>query len=372
MIRVLIVDDSPTARLLLTKLLTSDPEIEVVGTANDGAEGVARALELRPNLITMDIRMPRMDGLEATRVIMEKIPTPIIVVSASVDDADMPITFSAIQAGALEVLEKPVGFGAQNFEALRQRLISTVKVMADVMVVRRRARPPTGTLPASSALLYAPPAAVQAAPAPAGRAREPEYYRIASPPKPVALIVIGASTGGPSALATLLKVLPADFPVPIVIVQHIASGFLPGLVSWLQTMCALSLKVAQEGELLAPGQVYFAPEERHLVLTARGMLGYNHAPAVSHVRPSATVLFKSAAAAYGAEVAGMLLTGMGDDGAAGLKAIRDAGGTTLAQDEATSVVYGMPRAAAELGAVDVVLPLERMAPTMISLARNTR
>ena len=363
MIRVLIVDDSATARLLLTRLLTSDPDIEVVGTANDGAEGVARALELRPNLITMDIRMPRMDGLEATRRIMEQIPTPIIVVSASVDSADLPITFSAIQAGALEVLEKPVGFGAQNFEALRQRLLLTVKLMAEVMVVRRRPRPPTGTLPASSAPHYGPPAE---------RPRVTQPLHIPSLSQPLALVAIGASTGGPSALATLLKVLPADFPVPIAIVQHIASGFLPGLVTWLQTMCALSLKVAQEGELMAPGQVYFAPEDRHLVLSARGMLSASYAPAVSHVRPSATVLFKSAAAAYGPEVAGVLLTGMGDDGAEGLKAIREAGGTTLAQDEATSVVYGMPRAAVELGAVSVVLPLERMAPTMIALTRSAR
>jgi two-component system, chemotaxis family, protein-glutamate methylesterase/glutaminase len=369
-IRVLIVDDSATARLLLTKLLTSDPDIQVVGTANDGAEAVARALELRPNLITMDIRMPRMDGLEATRRIMEQIPTPIIVVSASVDSSDLPITFSAMQAGALEVLEKPVGFGAQNFEALSQRLISTVKVMAEVMVVRRRPRPPTGTLPATAPPRYPPPAPAQTSPLDGGRWAEHNY--IGSLSQPPALLVIGASTGGPSALATLLKGLPADFPVPILIVQHITSGFLAGLVTWLQTTCALSLKVAQEGELVASGQVYFAPEDRHLVLSARGILGYDRAPAVSHVRPSATVLFKSAAAVYGAAVAGVLLTGMGDDGALGLKAIHDAGGITLAQDEASSVVYGMPRAAAELGAVDRVLPLERVAPAIIALARYAR
>jgi two-component system chemotaxis response regulator CheB len=188
----------------------------------------------------------------------------------------------------------------------------------------------------------------------------------------LALLVVGASTGGPTALATLLKGLPNDFALPVLVVQHIASGFLPGLVSWLQTASALPLRVAAEGESILPGQVYFAPEDRHLVVLARGMLGTHLAPPVSHVRPSATVLFKSAAQVYGGEVAGLLLTGMGDDGAAGLKAIHDMGGPTLAQDEATCVVYGMPRVAAELGAVDHVLPLEKIAVALIAMARKTR
>ena len=344
MIRVLIVEDSPTARLLLTRLLESDPGIEVVGTANDGEEGVARALELRPDLITMDIRMPRVDGLEATRRIMEQAPTPIVVVSASVDTADLPFTFNAIEAGALEVLEKPSNYGSPNFEALCERLVTTVKLMAEVKVVRRRARPPTGTLPGYT------------------------FDRLHT--RPPALLVVGASTGGPTALATVLKALPNDFALPMLVVQHIAAGFLPGLVSWLQTASALPLKVAAEGESILPGQVYFAPEDRHLVVLARGMLGTNPAAPVSHVRPSATVLFKSAAQVYGAEVAGLLLTGMGDDGAAGLKAIHDMGGPTVAQDEATSVVYGMPKVAAELGAVDHIVPLDKIAASLVALAHS--
>ncbi len=366
MIRVLVVDDSPTARLLITRLLESDPNIAVVGTANDGLEGVARALELRPDLITMDIRMPRLDGLEATRRIMEQAPTPIVVISASLDSAALPITFSAMAAGALEVLEKPTGFGAENFDALRERLVTTVRLMAEVKLVRRRARPATATLMSSEPGPGAGRAIEGANLAMTGRLKTGMLGRRA------ALVVVGASTGGPTALATLLKDLPADFPLPLLMVQHITIGFLPGLVSWLQTSSALPLKVAEEGELIVPGQVYFAPEDRHLVLGGRGVVRSSQAPPVSHVRPSATVLFESAARVYGAETVGVLLTGMGEDGALGLKAIHDAGGTTLAQDEASSVVYGMPRAAAELDAVDQVLPLARVAGAIIELVRSGR
>jgi two-component system chemotaxis response regulator CheB len=320
----------------------------------------------------MDIRMPRLDGLEATRRIMEQIPTPIVVVSASVDSADLPFTFNAMQAGALEVLEKPAGVGTQNFDLLRERLVTTVKLMSEVKVVRRRPRPPTGTLAPGDGRSSTAHSASAWDERPYNSTAMAHRPRTGQLSQPAALLVVGASTGGPTALATLLKGLPAGFSLPILIVQHIASGFLPGLVSWLQTTTALPLKVAAEGEIIVAGQVYFAPEDRHLVVAARGMLGTSQAPPVSHVRPSATVLFKSAAKAYGAEAAGVLLTGMGDDGAAGLKMIHDAGGTTLAQDEATSVVYGMPRVAAELGAVDRVVPLDGMAAAINGLAAQPR
>jgi two-component system chemotaxis response regulator CheB len=345
-IRVLVVEDSATARLLLTQILNSDPAIRVVGTAANGEEGVQQALALKPDLITMDVRMPRMDGFEATRRIMEEYPTPIIVVSASLDSSDLPITFNAIQAGALEVIEKPAGVYHHDYETIRERLLSTVKLMAEMKVVRRRSRKLTGPL-------APPPLATQMR-------------------RPIALLAIGASTGGPTALSAVLSGLPRNFGVPVVVVQHMSAGFLTGLVNWLQLKCPLPLRIAQDGQSLVPGEVYFAPDNYHLVCARREVLQLHQAPPVSHVRPSATVLFQSVAATYKAEAAGIVLTGMGDDGAVGLKAIHAQGGLTFAQDEASCVVYGMPRVAVELGAVDHVLPLDRITPTLLNLMQNHR
>jgi two-component system chemotaxis response regulator CheB len=339
MLRILIVEDSATVRGLLTAILQSDPELKVVGTAANGEEGLRQALALKPDLITMDIRMPVMDGIEATQRIMTECPTPIVVLSAVADMPDAQVTFDAIQAGALEVMQKPVGINHADFETIRERLVRTVKLMAEVKVVRRHSRRVTAPMPPPLTGLHSPST----------------------------LLVIGASTGGPAALNTVLRGLPADFPLPIAIVQHMSTGFLPSLLTWLQHGARLRLQIATDGQLLAPGDVYFAPDDRHLVLESQGRLALSAAPPVSHVRPSATVLFKSAAAVYGSHVTGLLLTGMGDDGALGLKAIRDQGGLTLAQDEASSVVYGMPKVAAEIGAVERVLRLERIAPALMSL-----
>jgi two-component system chemotaxis response regulator CheB len=240
------------------------------------------------------------------------------------------------------VIEKPSGGRPEDFTLLRDRLTSTVKLMAEVKVVRRRPARLTGALELPAR----------------GRSH-------ASP----AVVVIGASTGGPAALNTVLRQLPADFRVPVVVVQHMATGFTQGLVEWLQLDSRLPLRLARHGERLMSGEVYFAGEGQHLVFLERGVLGGDSSPAISHVRPSATVLFQSAAATYGAEAIGVLLTGMGDDGARGLLAIHDKGGMTLAQDAATSVVYGMPRVAAELGAARYVLALEKIAPTLAQLVR---
>lgn len=343
-VRVLVVDDSATLRLLLTALLESDPAIKVVGTAADGEAAIQQTLALKPDLITMDIHMPRLDGLEATRRIMAECPTPIVVVSALADSPEANASFDAMQAGALEVVKKPVGGRHQDFEAIREQLTTSVKLMAEVKVIRRRAPRPTSSLGLPLTLMRGQPA----------------------------VLAIGASTGGPAALNWLLRALPSDFPLPILVVQHIAAGFLPGLLTWLQRESRLPLQIAGEGQALAPGAVNFAPDDHHLIVIGRGRLGLTQGAPISHVRPSATVLLRSVAQVYGAEAIGVLLTGMGDDGGAGLQALHAQGGLTIAQDEATSVVYGMPKVAADLGVVDYVLPLNRIAAMVMSLVQKPR
>lgn len=339
MIRVLIVEDSPTLRMLLKTILESDPEIAVIGMAASGEEGVRQALALKPDLITMDVHLPGMDGFAATRRIMEERPTPIIIVSSSVDQHEVLTTFNAIQAGALEVLQKPTSINHPDFAALRERLLTTVKLMAEVKVIRRYRSPMTrrsaGELPRS------------------GRA--------------FSLLAIGASTGGPAALNAILKELPAEFPLPVLIVQHMTTGFTAGLVAWLQLESRLRVKIAEDGEVLRRGTVYVAPDDTHLVVAGRGVVGLSKEPPVSHVRPSVTVLFESVARVYGPEAIGVLLTGMGDDGAAGLRAMRERGAATIAQDETTSAVYGMPKAAVELGAAEQVLPLPQIPAAVLAL-----
>ncbi len=391
MIRVLVVEDSLTMQAVLAEVLTTDPGIEIVGVANNGKEGVRLAHALKPDVITMDIRMPVMDGFEATRLIMQECPTRIVVVSASVNSPDLNISFNAIKAGALDVVEKPAGGGA-NFEIISERLISAVKLMSEVQVVRQR-KPAGGT---SSGIHVSPMFTNPSQPAPAGvtgfysaqrasasalhsavGATESALSRAVAdpnaPPRAVrgipAILAVGSSTGGPAALSVFLKGLPSNLPVPVVIVQHITAGFGKGLVDWLQSECALPLHIGTQDQRIYPGEVYFAPDDHHMVLHRRGILGLTRTPQVSFVRPSATVLFESVAANYANQALGVILTGMGNDGASGLKDIRDAGGTTFAQDQATCVVYGMPKAAVELNAVDYVLSLPTIAGQILRICK---
>lgn len=337
MIRILMVEDSLTERVFLKSILESDPEVQVVGVVGNGRDAVRAAAELSPDLITMDIQLPGMNGIEATREIMETHPTRIVIFSRAVDAASREGAFEALRAGALEVLEKPSGMGVGQLVKLREQLLQTIKLMSVVKVVRRR---PRGTRP---------PVDTVQPPAPEGT---------------ISIVTVGASTGGPAALNTFLSGLTPDFPVPVVIVQHISSGFTTNLVEWLNRQSPLQIEIAHAHQTVERGHVYVAPEDVHLVFTRRDVLGFEAGPPVNAVRPSATVLFESAAKHYGSEVLGILLTGIGDDGAAGLRAIRDAGGVTFAQDEQTSVVYGMPKAAAALGAAQCVLSIDEMAPAL--------
>jgi len=340
MIRVLVAEDSRAERALLVSILESDPAIRVVGEAADGAQAVEMTLRLRPDLVTMDVHMPRLDGLEATREIMVRAPTPIVVVSSSVRPDDIALSLRATGAGALAAIAKPEGPASPRFEEDRAQLVAMVRAMADVKVVRRwGARPET---------------AVPAAPTPVPRA-------------PVRLVAVAASTGGPVALQTLLSALPASFPVPVLVVQHMSRGFVEVLARWLGTATALRVKVAAAGERLVPGTVYLAPDDQHLGATPDGAVELSAAPPQEGFRPSASYLFRSSAAAYGESLLAVILTGMGSDGVRGLRAAREAGALVLAQDEESSVIYGMPREAVQAGVVGAVLPLESIGPRLASL-----
>ena len=348
MLRVLIVEDSDVVSFLLTTIFENETDLKVVGRAKNGLEAVRLNHELKPDVVTMDIRMPVMDGFEATRMIMSSDPVPIVVISSSVDDEELKITFRAIEEGALAVIEKPVGFSNASFESNRLEMLDTVRAMAEVKVIRHRFVKKNVINIFETAI-----------------SKEKKTYEV---------IAIGSSTGGPQALHALLASLPIGFPLPIVIAQHMSNGFISGLASWLNSNSLLTVIVAQDQQLLKPGTVYIAPDDYHL-LVARNhnglltKLSHDQAP-LNGFRPSATPLFNSVAQTCNNQGIGVLLTGMGVDGASGLLTMRQAGSHTLAQDEASSVVYGMPRAAVALGAVDQIVSLNNIAAYLLNLARQ--
>jgi len=337
-IRVLVVDDSLDRRAELTAALQTDPEIEVVGWAVDGAGAVRTAAWSHPDVITLDLRMAAMDGVAIKQQIMREVLTPIVVVGASGEEATVGLSADAGGAGVVAIRSESSTL-ADGLARARE-LCRTVKRTAG-------ARPPCR----------------QAAAAPGTAARLPRATRRA-PGSGVPIVAIGASTGGPQALGVVLAGLPATLAVPVLVVQHIASGFLPNLVEWLRSTCALPLAVAEDGQPLTVPGIYLAPTGRHMVVQARRLTLTDEPPVSSH-RPSVTVLFQSVAREHGSAAVGVQLTGMGDDGAAGLLAMRQAGATTIAQDEATSVVFGMPEVAIALGSVELVLPIQDIAPCVV-------
>ena len=345
MIRVLVVDDSPVARELLVYLLNSDPQLQVIGVVADGEQAIEAAQRLRPDVITMDIHLPRMDGYAATRAIMESVPTRIVMVSASPAIQAVAASFHALEAGALAVLAKPPGPGHPEHAACTDELLRTIKVMAEVGVVKRWKK--TGTA--------------------AGRAYPP-----VTPPVParrdLRLLAIGASTGGPLVLQTILARLQQPFGAPVLIVQHISAGFVAGLVEWLGRSCDFDVRIAVHGELAQAGRVYLAPDGAHLTTHVDGRIVLTGVPPEHGVRPAVSCLFRSVAAQYGSHAAGVLLTGMGRDGAQELKDMRDAGALTIVQDRDSSIVYGMPGEAVKLGAAQHVLAPEAIA-TLLNMLK---
>jgi two-component system chemotaxis response regulator CheB len=333
-IRVLVADDSELFRELLSRVIAADPAFDVVAVAADGNAAAAAARTLQPDVITMDLNMPDADGFSGIARIMAETPTPILVLTANKAEV---VGFRALSLGALDIVEKPAA--TVDLDEYGAQIRSRLKLLAGVKVIRhlRGLRGTRSRLPQATA-------------------RRTE------------LVVIGASLGGPRALATLLKGLPPTFPAPIAIVQHIADGFTEGLAGWLQQESKLQVREARDGDPLLPGRVLLAPSGAHL-LVADGVVRLSDAPPVDTFKPSVTPLFASAARSYGARAGGVLLTGMGRDGAEGLKALKDAGAQTLAQDEASSAVFGMPKAAIDLGAVGRVLPLDDIPRALVELTR---
>jgi len=341
--RVLVADDSLVCREMIKQILESDPEIAVVGLAEDGQEAVELARTLQPSIVTMDVHMPRMSGLVATEQIMAYTPTPILIVSTSVDESGAGSAFDALKAGALDVLKKPEPQIWSDLAVVGEDLIKKVKMLSKVKVVthlKGRKDQPT--------LDVAPSAARHV------------HYRV---------VAIGSSTGGPIALLRVLSRLPADFPVGIVIAQHIAEGFTSGLVQWLDSGCQLRVREAVDGVEVRPGEALVAQTGRHMTIEAGRIMLLESRPTDVY-RPSIDMLFSSVAKCYGPEAIGVILTGMGADGAGGLRLLSEAGSATIAQDEQTSTVFGMPKAAIEMQAAKAVLPIELIAEEVVRLVQS--
>jgi two-component system chemotaxis response regulator CheB len=347
-VRVMVVEDSLVVRQLLAHIIASDPRLVVAAAVGSAEEALREIGRVRPDVISMDIRLPGMDGLEATRRIMSEQPTPIVVIADSIEDSSLKISMNALRAGALTVVEKPVGLSTTGYAAIASTICTQLYIMSQVPVVRQRS--------------FAPWREAQASPAPR---HEPEW----SPARP-SIMGIAASTGGPPALAKVLSALPRDFPLPVLLVQHMGAPFMEGFASWLNGLVPLEVRLAQDQEIPTPGRVYVAPGDRHLLLSPAGTLKVSAEPPFGNQRPSATLLFQSMARSAGRRSLGVILTGMGEDGAQGLVEMRQAGGYAVAEDESTAVVYGMPAAAARLGGASVSLPLDLIAPRILRLARG--
>jgi two-component system chemotaxis response regulator CheB len=336
-IRVLVVEDSRVVAEFLTHLLCSDPGIRVVGVAADGEEAVAAAQRLRPDVITMDLCLPKANGFEATRRIMETCPAPIVIVSGSISigggAVDLAANFRALEAGALAVVARPNGIGRPQHEAMSKELVDAVRLMSEVKVVKR--------WPRSKGAFRA------------GAVAEPAAQKL---PSSIHVVAIGASTGGPLAVQAILSGLPRGFPLPVLIAQHMTPGFAPGFAEWLARSSHLAIRIAADGEPLLPGHAYIAPDDFHMGVRSGHRILLMKAGKDNGARPSVAFLFRSVEQVFGANAVGVLLTGMGKDGAEELKRLKDRGAVTIAQDEDSSVVHGMPGEAIQIGAALHVLP----------------
>ena len=341
MIKVLVVDDSQTVRFILSEILSSDPDIQLIGVAGNGEETFSILERKKPDIITMDINMPGINGFEITRRIMETSPVPIVIVSSYCSPEDAQMTFKALEAGAVGILEKP-SVGHQNFEEMKKNFIHTLKLMSEIKVVKRWTD-----------------------------ARREKIISVNRPLKitQVKAVAIGASIGGPFALRTLISGLSPDINVPLLIVQHITRGFIEGMVEWLKSDMKLPLHLASHGIKPEAGHVYFAPDDFHMEVGKSGSIILRKEVTANCICPSVSSLFRSVADVYGSHAIGVLLTGMGTDGSAELKLMRDKGAVTIAQDAQSSVVHGMPGEAIKLEGAAYILPPGDIAQLIMKLVK---
>jgi two-component system chemotaxis response regulator CheB len=349
MVNVLIVDDSPVARQILEFILGRDPNITVIGTAKDGEEAIQAVRDKKPDLVTMDINMPKMNGFDATRTIMESTPVPIIIVTASENIHEVATSFQALEAGAVTLMPRPPGVNHPKFDTMAKSLLDAVKTYAEIKVVRRIPQKGTGSV--TQTYLKA-------------------KIKIERPQEYARIVAIGASAGGPIVIQTLLSGLKKGFPLPLVIVQHMTQGFGEGFAEWLQGTTGFPIHIATNGEYLLPGHAYIAADGYQMGVANDNRITLTNAPPENGVRPSVSFLFRSVRQVYGNRVIALLLTGMGRDGADELKSLKDWGALTIVQDEQSSVVHGMPGEAIKLGAAMYVLSPEKIVDVLNEITND--
>lgn len=350
-IRVLVVEDSPVVQQLLAHIIGADPRLEVAGIASSGEQALRMVDSVKPDVVSLDIRLPGIDGFAVTTRLMREHPVPIVVVASDVHDLDIPMR--ALQAGALAVVEKPGSMARADYQTVARHLCTQLTIMSQVKVIRQRGRQRED----GAAQINAPPP-MPPVPAPAAR----RGYRA---------LGLVASTGGPAALAKVLKGLPPSFPLPVFVVQHIGAPFVAGFASWLGSVTPLPVALARHNAPARPGHVYVAPGDTHLAADP-GAMRLVDGDMVCGQRPSGDVLFTSMAAAFGAAGIGVLLTGMGEDGARGLADMHRAGAHTIAEHASTAVIHSMPGTAVRLGGVSEELPVDRMAARLLELVSTVK
>lgn len=342
-VSVILVDDSPIVLNILKRILGSSPEIKILGTASNGQEGLAQVKALNPDVVCTDLLMPVMDGLKFTKEIMKSYPRPILVISSALEGQNEHNVFNLLKAGALDVFPKPAGGTESDYARIREQLVNKIKILKSIPVQKKIIQTPSS---------------------------EPTSFiktQNVTRNKKIEYIVIGASTGGPNAIQKLLERLPSNISAPIICVQHISDGFIESLVKWLNDNTKLKVKIMEEGETPLAGTVYFPQDKTHLVIGMDGKLRTSREISHNGHTPCIDITFKSFARYFGENTLGVILTGMGEDGAAGLLSIRHTGGHTIGEDSSTCVVYGMPRVAKEIGAVEFALPLYEIPQKILGL-----